>query len=62
MGLILRRVYAKSPNVVIMFSEDSDFTPIFYRQYLKLIESFSEHCGFWYLKLRYQVYITMDMH
>ena len=56
----------KGPNAVIMCSEDTDFTPIFYRQYffhteLELVESYSEHYGFWSLGVRYQVDIPMDM-
>ena len=42
----------KGPNVVIMFSEETAFTPNFYRQYfflteLELVESYSE--SLWFL-------------
>ena len=45
----------KGPNAFIMFSEDTDFTPIFYRWYfffhteLELVESYSELGTLWLL-------------
>ena len=54
----------KDLNAVIMFSKDTDFTPNFIANILsfrELVESYSEHYGFWYLGLLYQVDITMDM-